>query len=334
VTESPTGALERLAEATGASFPHLFAARDRTEDTLRDRRQKLSELEIDRDASVVLMGSWGRRELTGESDDDYMVILNGRERTDPRPRLDAVRGVVGGGERKPGAEGTFDDHVYSRHLAERIGLDRDDNRNLTRRMLLVLESLPAVGEHAYHEARAAVLDGYLDVSVRDFRPPRFFLNDTVRYWRTICVDFVGKERERGGEGWGLRNAKLRTSRKLLFASGLLPILECHKYTAAGMRPFLEAQLAAPPTDRVADAFIRHGAIDAGGRAFEAYDRFIGLLHDPPSRRSLQDLSREEADESPAFAEARRIGRELEGSLLSLLFETDELRALIREFGIF
>ncbi|MEJ7570250.1 MAG: DUF294 nucleotidyltransferase-like domain-containing protein, partial [Gaiellaceae bacterium] len=197
MTESPAGALERLAEATGASFPHLFAARDRTEDTLRDRRQKLSELEIDRDASVVLMGSWGRRELTGESDDDYMVILNGRERTDPRPRLDAVRGVVGGGERKPGAEGTFDDHVYSRHLAERIGLDRDDNRNLTRRMLLVLESLPAVGEDAYREARSAVLDGYLDVSVRDFRPPRFFLNDTIRYWRTICVDFVGKERERG-----------------------------------------------------------------------------------------------------------------------------------------
>ena len=334
MTESPAGALERLAEATDASFPHLSAARERTEDALRDRRQKLSELEIDQDASVVLMGSWGRRELTGESDDDWLVILNGEERTDPRPRLDAVRGVVGDGERKPGAEGVFGVYAYSRHLAERIGLDQDDNKNLTRRMLLVLESVPAVGDDAYRKARAAVLDGYLDVSVRDFRPPRFLLNDTVRYWRTICVDFVGKERERGGEGWGLRNAKLRTSRKLLFASGLLPILECHKYTAAGMRTFLEAQLAAPPTDRVADAFLRHGAIDAGARALEAYDRFIGLLHHPPSRRSLKELSREEADESTVFAEARRIGGELEGSLLSLLFETDELRALVREFGIF
>ena len=72
----------------------------------------------------------------------------------------------------------------------------------------------------------------------------------------------------------------------------------------------------------------------GARALEAYDRFIGLLHHPPSRQSLKELSREEADESTVYAEARRIGGELEGSLLSLLFETDELRGLVREFGIF
>ena len=81
-------------------------------------------------------------------------------------------------------------------------------------------------------------------------------------------------------------------------------------------------------------FLRHGANDAGARALEAYDRFIGLLHHPPSRQSLKELSREEADESTVYAEARRIGGELEGSLLSLLFETDELRGLVREFGIF
>lgn len=179
-----------------------------------------------------------------------------------------------------------------------------------------------------------MLDGYLDVSVRDYRPPRFLLNDTVRYWRTICVDFVGKERERGGEGWGLRNAKLRASRKLLFASGLLPIIECHQYTATGMRPFLEAQLAAPPTDRVADAFLRHGAADAGGRTLKAYDRFIGLLDDHSARRALKDLSHDDADESEVFDEARQIGADIDGGLLSLLFETERLPALVREFGIF
>ena len=37
----------------------------------------------------------------------------------------------------------------------------------------------------------------------------------------MAVDFASKQRDRAGKGWGLRNAKLRMSRKLIFASGLL-----------------------------------------------------------------------------------------------------------------
>jgi len=47
------------------------------------------------------------------------------------------------------------------------------------------------------------------------RVPRFLLNDLVRYWRTMAVDFAAKRREREGAGWGLRNFKLRMSRKLI-----------------------------------------------------------------------------------------------------------------------
>jgi hypothetical protein len=42
----------------------------------------------------------------------------------------------------------------------------------------------------------------------------FSLNDIVRFWRTMAVDFASKQRDRAGEEWGLRNAKLRMSRKL------------------------------------------------------------------------------------------------------------------------
>src|SRR5206468_2463246 len=157
----------------------------------------------------------------------------------------------------PGPEGLFGATAWLSDLTDRIGLEDDTNTNLTRRMLFLLESVPVAGDAAYAAARDTLLATYLAAHERDYRPPRFLLNDLVRYWRTIAVDFEGKHRARAGEGWGLRLAKLRFSRKVLFAGGLLPVLECHTLPASDMPAFLSERLAEPPLDRVASAFLAH-----------------------------------------------------------------------------
>jgi hypothetical protein len=101
-----------------------------------------------------------------------------------------------------------------------------------------------------------------------------------------------------------------------------------------MSDFISSELDTPPTDRVARAFIDHGAIDAGARALGAYDEFLGLLDDEAFRRQLHDTTRATADISEAFAEARRLGGELQAGLLALLFETDSLPKLVRDYAIF
>jgi hypothetical protein len=178
-----------------------------------------------------------------------------------------------------------------------------------------------------------VLEGYLDDSVKDYRPPRFLLNDMIRYWRTVCVDFVGKERAGTGEKWALRDIKLRLSRKALFAGGLLPVLLCHRYSRDDIHPFLVDVLRRPSIDRVALAFFEVGAIDAGVRAIRAYDRFIGMLGDAGSRSELERLSKSDADGSRVFHEGKRLGSDFQQGLLALLFETS-LEPLVREYGIF
>lgn len=324
---SPLGA---LAEKTGRDFQNLRKARERTKAGLEERRTRLGNLQHSAGASVVLMGSWGRAEVTAGSDDDFMVLVQGAERSGIEPSGEAVRGVL---DRAPGGQGIFGDPVFSDNLAQNIGLDRDDNSNLTRRMLFLLESVPVTGDEVYEIVRDEVLSRYLDESVKAYRPPRFLLNDVVRYWRTICVDFAGKEHE-GPDKWGLRNAKLRTSRKILFAGGLLPVLECYRTDEVAMRGFLEQRLALPPTDRIAQSFLDHGASDAGARTLGAYDEFVARMNDEDFRDALKKVTRETSGSSAEFAEMQRIGHELEDGLLALLYETRHLPDVVREYAIF
>lgn len=330
--ETPQGGLERLAEHSRRGFPHLLAARERTGIDLEAIRKRLRDLPRDDDASVVLMGSWGRRERTRGSDDDFLVLVGGEPRPDARPQIALLDGILGSGEAKPGTQGIFGQQVFVGPMVRHIGLEDDSNANLTQRMLLVLESLPVVGREAYRASLTQVIDGYLADHAKDHSPPRFLLNDLIRYWRTICVDFAGKART-DERKWGMRNAKLRLNRKLLFAGGLIPVLLCHEHRREEQPEFLVDQLQAPPTDRLADAFLRHDATDEGLRALGAYDRWIGMLDDPEIRAQLTALTQRDAAADPLFRDVQRLAREFEQGLLALLFET-RLGPLVREFGVF
>ncbi len=326
-------ALGQLAERSDGGFPNLTQAREVTERRLSEMRGRFKDLDCDDDVCVALFGSWGRRELTEHSDDDWAILIDGADRADARPLRSEVEGVLGADGREPGSQGIFGGSSSCDHLVEHIGLEGDDNRNLTMRMLLLLESTAVVNEAAHHACRARVLNGFLDDSVKGYRPPRFLLNDLIRYWRTICVDFVGKEREGAGQKWALRNLKLGLSRKALFAGGLLPVLLCHRFDAPHIRLFLGEIFASPSLDRIAWAFLELDAVDAGVRAVGAYDRFIGLLGDGDARNELALLSRDQARDSEFFVYGKRLAAEFQQGLLALLFETS-LEPLVREYGIF
>jgi hypothetical protein len=337
LVDDPRGGLSRLADAAGVRFEHLEAAARYTAGEIREQSKALNASDLPDHMSIVVFGSWARDELTEGSDDDWAVIVArdfeaGDTEVDRAERI--ARRHLGDEGKEPGKQAVFGVPFSVNALVENVGLDEDTNKNLTRRMLLLLESRELAGEiHA--DSRGRVLDRYLNFGVKNNRPPRFLLNDLVRYWRTICVDFEGKHKDTGGEDpkWVTRNAKLRTSRKLLFAGGLLPVLLCHLRKQEEMHEFLTRWLTASPSDRLATAFLHYDAIDEGVRAFAAYDRWIAIMQDSSARERLRELRSATRDGSSLWQEVRASGDELQRGLNALLFETD-LKALAPQYAIF
>ena len=66
----------------------------------------------------------------------------------------------------------IDDGEVSPYLTG-VGLQADDNDNLTRRVLFVLESVPATNPSVYTRTRARVLDIYLDFTLKPHHVLRF-----------------------------------------------------------------------------------------------------------------------------------------------------------------
>lgn len=323
----PAGAVEEL-PAAAEHCAALLEARTRTEGELRQLRERIDLALLPDRTSLVLFGSWGRHELTDESDDDWALLVDDADLDLEGPAvlaaLEHLRDVFKT-DKAPGRQAYFGCAVRSEPLSERIGLDEDDTRNLTRRMLLLLESVAVTGADVHRSVQDRVLARYLERHHKDFRPPRFLVNDILRYWRTICVDFEGKlaqdQRDAAAKDkFVMRNAKLRTSRKMLYASGLLPALLCHYLRAEDMQEFLRQQIDALATDRVARAFLHLGPADPALRTMAAYSDWIELIASKANRDELSSLNEASRYDSPVFGEVRRIGELLDNSLTGVLFE--------------
>jgi len=306
---NPEGALQRLAEASGTVFPHLDEGRVFANDEIASARAEFFGVGP-ADVSVTLFGSWARRELTEGSDNDWGILAPNARVTDPDVvELAATcRKRFNKDDKAPGAQEIFGVPFAWPRLARHVGLDPDSNRNLTRRMLTLLESVAITGP-ARDQCWRAIFDRFIAADVRSHRPPRFLLNDTIRYWRTICVDFEGKHAIAGehDKKWVMRNAKLRTSRTMLFAGGVLPILFCRLHDKDSIPRFLEQQLGAPPVDRVAWAFLEMGLVDEGQRCLAAYDEWVSMLQSAADRKALEELRAETRDDSSTFQRVRDIG---------------------------
>jgi predicted nucleotidyltransferase len=310
------------------------------------------------DTSLVVFGSVARAEVTSGSDLDWILLIDGQAFPEHKQQeRDIERLLIEKKFISPGKSGVFGRMVGSHDLVHNIGGEDDLNSNTTRRALLLLESLPIGNDDAYVRVRRQVLRRYFedDRGLRygsgNVRVPRFLLNDLTRYWRTVTVDFVYKQRADNDEKWALRNAKLRMSRKLIYAAGLLHCFSCHLDPGAAgakealtkakdilpLTEYVERQLALTPLELVAKLCLELDIKPGTARAiFDNYDRFLAVLDDDAKRKELSEAkSHEDLRASRAWDEIRGVSGPFHDGLVALFLEDHpELKSLTMKYGVF
>lgn len=230
---------ERLRSAVGAR-------RRRSDKRLARFGEKLAQA-LGRDAAQLIgnrtciyaVGSAGRGELAPHSDLDLFVVRYGRIASN----IDAVllqAGIVKAsrlaGFPEPSGDGEWLKLHTATRFVELLGSVADDTENtFTARMLLLLESRVVLGNGAYDRIIESVIDAYWRNAAghpNDYQPI-VLLNDIVRYWRILLLNYEAKNvsqqtqpqtlAERDAKR-RLRGYKLRFSRCLICYSALAYLL--------------------------------------------------------------------------------------------------------------
>lgn len=263
--------------------------------------------------TVLVCGSYARKEAAGPSDVDYFLVRDkGHEE---QSAMEDIKKVVARlGLRAPSQGGPFAKGLKRQSIIKDIGGAEDSNDKITQRMLLLLEGDWLFNEEGFRDLRRQILNRYLRGDIPDHQVALFLLNDIIRYWRTICVDYEYKTIEEE-KPWAIRNVKLVFSRKLLYASGLFCVALTADMRKERKRKRLEELFDLCPLDRVVHICGEAATVPLLRR----YDVFLECIGDDTKRRRLEKLKENDRDDE-LFRQIKNEGHQFTLELLKL-FET-------------
>ncbi len=288
---------------------------------------------------IYATGSLARKEATQHSDLDAFFLLSGDEGEKPLGRirdvkiLNAVLNAQEAGQFPDFSnDGAYLKFLYIDDVVRCIGSRDDDYKNaFTARILLLTESTYLYGKDNYNNFKTQIIDKYF----QDFHDhsdnfrPIFLLNDLIRFWRTLCLNYENSRHWRVDDGMKrakghLDNLKLKFSRLNICYSFISHLLD---QGSSLTKEHVHRTSSLTPYERLSE--IRDRNHDVASIISHMEDEYAWFLDemDRPKDEALQWIS-EEGNRNTAFKHAARF-LEGTGTLVKVIADkNDYLRYLI------
>ncbi len=248
--------------------------------------------------SVFCCGSLGRGDFGRTSDLDIFVFSKKDE--DKRTRLSDIELLselifvnkeLGFPEFSN--DGMFLKVLSFPEMTKSIGCPKDDEKNLfTSRMLMLLESKPVFNDVLYDSQMDEIIGLYFrdDVDRSSFKP-LFLLNDLLRFWRTLCLNYEIVRNDKT-KPFRKKNINLKFSRMLTVFATILPIiakLQCSKEEVLHLCKQTPLHRLASGLDTIADDRLLAGF----GEFLDGYEFFLNQKENMANKPDIDEKEKEE-----------------------------------------
>lgn len=270
-----------------AAAKGMFEKASQSSERGLSQMRELARETFGNDDSIIIgvNGSYARREVTKGSDVDLFFLFDRSELSEVTEKQSAFREKLKAqGFEMPSPGGVFDAPLSVSALSQTIGGQEDNNKQITRRMLLLLEGDWIYNDRDFEGTRTRLLQQYVPKDIREHQICLFLLNDIIRYWRTICVDFEHKV-QRENKDRAIRLIKLRFSRMMLFLAGVLAVSETYLLERSQKLARLAELLSMPAYQRI-QTIVGENATPA----LELYSEFLAGLDNEAVRSALSQPS--------------------------------------------
>lgn len=287
----------KFSEILDNSHPFIERNKSADEQIQKINSELSSHLSKDKYSNITIFcgGSLGRGDVGKKSDLDLFILSKNKPKEERR--LDVLKllsTIITVNDKLNYPEFSNDGQFITTYsfpdMLEALGSPKDDNENLfTVRMLLLLESKCVFNIDIYKQFIRDSIDHYFrDKRGKKTFKPLFLLNDLLRFWRTLCLNYelIRDNRDRP---WRKKNINLKFSRMLTVFATILPIISDISFDSEKFQKLVTF----PPLKRLAiglDNLNDEDLLNDFNQFLLNYEFFLKAKEDMGSKKSLDDAT--------------------------------------------